>query len=130
MRPDVGRRKPIIQLSSVLLPLPFMPSRATSSPSRTSRLMSRSTATAPYPACKPSTTSLFTEIHLLNLGTSDDLVRIAFGDDRAGFEADHALREAHDRMHDMFYHHHRDTGFVQREKQRQHVVDFRLRKPC
>ena len=49
-RPDRGRTIPVAVRSTVVLPAPFGPSSATTSPRATERLTSRSTIESPYPA--------------------------------------------------------------------------------
>src|SRR2546427_1919723 len=54
-RPDVGRIRPAISLSSVLLPAPFGPITARSEPGATVRLTSVRAIRRPYPAVTSST---------------------------------------------------------------------------
>src|SRR5246127_3572720 len=53
-RPPIGLAMPEIGSSVVVFPAPFAPSSATTSPGRTVRLMSRSTAEPLYPEVRPS----------------------------------------------------------------------------
>src|SRR6266550_1774238 len=54
-RPDIGRIRPAISLSSVLLPAPFGPITARSEPGATIRLTSVRAIRRPYPAVTSST---------------------------------------------------------------------------
>src|SRR6266404_4890325 len=69
------------------------------------------------------------KVGLLHFGVLHDRRRRALADDLAGVEADHALREAHHRLHDVLDHDDGDARLVQLEEDRQHLVDLRAREP-
>src|SRR5690348_7135011 len=57
MVPDVGRKSPVTQLNSVVLPAPLEPSTARRSPGRTVMVMSVSAASAPNMRVTPRSSS-------------------------------------------------------------------------
>src|SRR3989442_10437214 len=57
MRPPVGRRRPVRQLKKVLLPAPFGPMRARTSPRRTSRVTPLRAVRPPKRIVRPSVRS-------------------------------------------------------------------------
>src|SRR2546428_9127289 len=127
--PRVGRTMPMTHFMSVLLPLPLVPSSATVSPWRIPMETPCSARTAPYPASIPEILSSSAKVGFLHLGVPDDLGRRALADDPAGVEADHALREAHHRLHDVLDHDDGDARLVQLEEDGKHLVDLAARKP-
>src|SRR2546421_7952161 len=113
--PRVGRTMPMTHFMSVLLPLPLVPSSATVSPWLIPMETPCSARTAPYPASIPEILSSSAKVGFLHSGVLDDLGRRALADDPAGIEADHALREAHHRLHDVLDHDDRDPCRIQVE---------------
>src|SRR6266850_6770248 len=111
--PRVGRTMPMMHFMSVLLPLPLVPSRATVSPWRIPMETPCSARTALYPASIPEILRSSAKVGSLHVRILDDLGRRALADDPAGVEADHALREAHHRLHDVLDHDDRDPGRIQ-----------------
>src|SRR5580765_972372 len=65
----------------------------------------------------------------LHVGIGDDRRGCALADDLARVEADHALREAHHRLHDVLDHDDGDALGVQAEQDLQHLVDLAPGKP-
>src|SRR3954447_25806250 len=57
MVPEVGRKSPVTQLNSVVLPAPFDPSTARRSPGRTVRVISVKAASAPNSRVTPRSSS-------------------------------------------------------------------------
>src|SRR5205823_13367279 len=92
--PATGRTMPMMHLISVLLPLPFVPSRATVSPWRISMDTPCSTRTAPYPASTSRTTILLTTAGLLDGRVPYDHGSRPPVDALAGVELDVAIGEA------------------------------------
>src|SRR2546426_7540721 len=72
-----------------------------------------SARTAPYPASIPEILRSSAKVGLLHFRVPDDVGRRALADDPAGVEADHALREAHHRLHDVLDHDDRDPRRIQ-----------------
>src|SRR5579885_1091106 len=128
MLPAVGRSMPIMHFMSVLLPLPLVPSSTTVSPPRTSSETSSSTRTEPYAASRPRIAMLLAKIGPLDLGMADHLLRIAVGDLLAGHEHDKALREAHNRAHDVLDQNDGDALSDQAVHQLENIVDLRVRQ--
>src|SRR5437016_6327406 len=98
MRPAIGRMKPLIVLSAVDLPLPFAPSRATTSPRRTVRSTPRRTWTCPYPATRCSTASSgpsVSKIGLQHFAIPRHVFWCAVGDDLPVVEDDDPVRHGH-----------------------------------
>src|SRR5437773_7511396 len=122
--PRVGRTMPMTHFMSVLLPLPWVPSGATVSPCLIPIDTRWSARTAPYPASIAEILSSSAKVGFLHVGVLDDLGRRALADDLACIEADHALREAHHRLHDVLDHDDGDAGLVQLEEDLQHLVHF------
>src|SRR5467141_2254444 len=127
--PRVGRTMPMTHFMSVLLPLPLVPSSATVSPWRIPMETPCSARTAPYPASIPEILRSSAKVGFLHVRVLDDLGRRAPADDPAGVEADHALREAHHRLHDVLDHDDRDPGRIQVEQYFQDFVDFVAGEP-
>src|SRR6266700_2783801 len=101
MRPAMGRMKPLIVLSAVDLPLPFAPSRATTSPRRTARSTPRRTWICPYPATRCSTASRgpsVTKIGLQHFAIPRHVFWRAVGDDLPVVEDDDPVRHRHDEL--------------------------------
>src|SRR6266542_6276256 len=101
MRPAIGRMKPLIVLSAVDLPLPFAPSRATTSPRRTARSTPRRTWICPYPATRPSTASRgpsVSKVGLQHLAIPRHVFWCAVGDDLPVVEDDDPVRHRHDEL--------------------------------
>src|SRR5712691_9645955 len=103
MRPDIGRMKPLIVLSAVDLPLPFAPSRATTSPRRTARSTPRRTWVCPYPATRLSTArsggaASVAKVGLQHLAVPRHLRGRSIGDDFAVVEDDDPVRHRHDEL--------------------------------
>src|SRR6267143_3008200 len=127
--PRVGRTMPMTHFISVLLPLPLVPSSATVSPWRIPMETPCSARTAPYRASIPEILSSSAKVGFLHFRVLDDLGRRALADDPAGVEADHALREAHHRLHDVLDHDDRDPGRIQVKQYFQDFVDFVAGEP-
>src|SRR6267143_3094523 len=127
--PRVGRTMPMTHFISVLLPLPLVPSSATVSPWRIPMETPCSARTAPYRASIPEILSSSAKVGFLHFRVLDDLGRRALADDPAGVEADHALREAHHRLHDVLDHDDRDPGRIQVKQYFQNFVDFVAGEP-
>src|SRR5712664_2559243 len=85
--------------------------------------------TAPYPASIPEILRSSAKVGFLHVRVLDDLGRRAPADDPACVEADHALREAHHRMHDVLDHDDGDAGLVQLEQDLEHLVDLVAGEP-
>src|SRR5438034_4064901 len=80
MRPRASGTRPMMLLSVVLLPAPFLPRRHTASPGSTRSEMPKSACPSPYPAhtsCS-SSTLLLPEVDLLHPGIRLDLLRRPF----------------------------------------------------
>src|SRR5690348_362173 len=103
--PDDGRKSPVTQLNSVVLPAPFEPSTARRSPGRTVMVTSVSAASAPNIRVTPRSSSAAVEPKAdrrsatLSMGTTS--TRTGFGGSAATaptlIEADHAVgRPEHD----------------------------------
>src|SRR5882672_12751004 len=104
MRPAIGRMKPLIVLSAVDLPLPFAPSRATTSPRRTARSTPRRTWICPYPATRCSTASSgpsVTKVGLQHFAIPRHFRGGAVGDDLPVVEDDDPVRHRHDELDRM-----------------------------
>src|SRR6266581_1952008 len=103
MRPAMGRMKPLIVLSAVDLPLPFAPSRATTSPRRTARSTPRRTWMCPYPATRLSTASSggvasVAKVGFQHFAIPRHLRGRSVGDDLAVVEDDDPVRYRHDEL--------------------------------
>src|SRR5262245_13130807 len=108
MLPFAAGTMPEMQLSVVVLPAPFAPSRQAISPAPSERLTSSSARTAPYAACSPLTSSmrrLRTEVRFDHLRVRLDLRRHAFGDLLAEVEHRHAVGHRHDQLHHVLDQH-------------------------
>src|SRR6185437_5029539 len=103
---------PITHFSSVLLPLPLVPSSATVSAAPTVSVTPCSTLTAPYPASRPEMVRLLAKVRPHHIGVAHDIHRVAVGDLASGHKHDKPLREVHHRAHDMFDQDDRDALFV------------------
>src|SRR5439155_12741263 len=101
--PRQGLRKPMIVLSSVVLPMPLRPSRATASPARTSSETPKRIGVAPYPAWTSWTrnTSVLraAEIGVDHSRIVADLLRRALGDLLAEVQHSHPVGDPHDDRH-------------------------------
>src|SRR5881392_2527646 len=126
--PRVGRTMPMTHFMSVLLPLPLVPSSATVSPCLIPIDTPWSARTAPYPASIAEILSSSAKVGFLHVGVLDDLGRRALADDPARVEADHALREAHHRLHDVLDHDDGDALGVEAEQDPEHLVDLAARQ--
>src|SRR5712691_1822127 len=103
IRPAMGRMKPLMVLRAVDLPLPFAPSRATTSPRRTARSTPRRTWICPYPATRRSTASSggatsVAKVGLQHLAIPWHLRGRSVGDDLAVVEDDDPVRHGHDEL--------------------------------
>src|SRR6185503_5899366 len=127
--PRVGRTMPMMHFISVLLPLPFVPSSTTVSPSRISTDTPCSARTAPYPASTSRSESLSAKVGPLHFRVLHDLLGRSLADDPSRVEAHDTLRETHHRLHDVLDHDDRDPGVVQRAQDREHLVDLVAGEP-
>src|ERR1044071_5697772 len=83
---------PATALMSVVLPAPFGPTTATSSPARTERLASHTAVASPYAMRRPRASSMRgSEVRLRDLGMADDVGRRPGGDHLAVIEHHHAV---------------------------------------
>src|SRR5262245_59864225 len=95
---------PMMHFIRVLLPLRFVPRRATVSPSSTWMDTSRSTRTPPYPASTSRTTILLAKVGPLHCLVVQNLRRRPLGDLFARIEDGDPLGESHDGPHDVLDH--------------------------
>src|SRR5262245_36223260 len=88
-------------LSRVVLPAPFAPRMATTSPARTRIDTSRKAQCRPYECSRPSISSiLITQIGANDLTVAQDLLGASLGDLCSGVHDDHAMAQrAHCRHH-------------------------------
>src|SRR5215475_3997257 len=115
IRPAMGRMKPLTVLSAVDLPLPFAPSRATTSPRPTVRSTPRRIWTCPYPATRPSTASTapsVAKIGLQHVAIARHFRRGIVGDHLPVVEDDDAVRHRHDEFDCMLDEDDRDPFFL------------------
>src|SRR5579863_6072031 len=105
MVPAVGRTRPEIVLSVVVLPAPLPPIRATISPASTLNEMPFNTSMCPYDTLKRSTLSMSVppaEIGLDHQRIALNVRRRPFGDLLAEIEHCDAVADAHDEPHIVF----------------------------
>src|SRR6266849_8867111 len=131
MLPDVARIRPLRAPSSVDLPAPFAPTRATSSPCPTSRSMPKSTGPASKPAVRPRTSSSGSgfgpfRIALPQIGLDHALVakhdlRLALGQHATRLEHDGPAAHPDDHAHHVLDQEHCDSGRMDRTN---HVKGF------
>src|SRR4029079_14853034 len=99
--PADGRTMPMTHFMSVDLPLPLVPSSATVSPSRTSRVTPCKTLTAPYPASRPAMVSLAAKIGRHDVVLTHHIARVAIGDLTSRHQHHEPLGERQNRAHDV-----------------------------
>src|SRR5918998_162951 len=108
--PALGRMKPEIVRRVVVLPAPFAPMIATSSPGCTSNVTPCMTWRLPYPAetfSRASMLLLVSQVRLYNAGILCHLFRGSAGKHLPVVKDLDVIRERHDRGHDVFHEQHR-----------------------
>src|SRR4051794_10100061 len=94
MRPDRGRSRPMMLLSSVVLPTPLRPMRQTSWPAPTSKSTPRKMSVSPYDTCSCSIWSIafavLAEVHLDHFRVALHFRHRALAEDAALVQHRHA----------------------------------------
>src|SRR5215470_16975419 len=124
MLPALGFTMPTMHLSSVLLPLPLVPSSATVSPDGTSSETPSSARTAPYPASTPLKERLLAKVGLLHLGVAHDLLGEPVRYLTSGHQHHQPVGEVHHGAHDVLDQDDGDPRIAEAPQQRQNVVDL------
>src|SRR6266852_1073191 len=114
IEPALGRCRPMTVRSSVDFPAPLAPMMARVSAADTVRLISVSACKYPCRTVRLRTSSIDVDpqVHLLDLGVGQHLLRLAFRDQAAGGEADDAADGAGQRVHDVLYPDDRDRALA------------------
>src|SRR6516164_8973255 len=102
--PFDGLRNPLMVFNSVVLPAPFAPRIASTSPRESSRSTPRRIWCVPYPACKPliwRTGSGVPEVGIQNLLVTPDLIRRPLRDFLASIQHGNDVRAFHDHVDGM-----------------------------
>src|SRR5690606_23616214 len=119
--------------NSVLLPAPFGPTTATSSPAPTPSETPRSTGTSSYATCRSRISSILqplpAEIGLDDSGVARDRVGLAVGQHGAVVEHGEALDEAHHRLHRVLDDHDGDAELGQPTDQLDQLAHLVVREP-
>src|SRR5690606_33634740 len=133
--PDVTGASPEIALNSVLLPAPFGPTTATSSPAPTRSDTPLSAGMRPYATRSSAISSipfepLPAEISLDHGRVARDRVRVAACEHRAVIEHDEAIDEPHHCVHRVLDDHDRDAEIGKARDQVDQLAYFVVREPC
>src|SRR5207302_3763885 len=109
--PDFGRSRPMMLLSSVVLPTPLRPMRQTTFPCFTSRSTSRRMSVSPYATCSCLMLSIglpvVSEIYLNHLGIALHFLHGALTERLALVQNGHSAGDLADESHVVVDHHQR-----------------------